>query len=135
MVRERGCYLHMFTCSVFICREVAEVVDDALGRRYWLGIVAKYGIRKGREGGQRFMGKELKNRKGEKKGTERKRERRKCVKLVLGRRSGCLLREGIIVVDGRLRCRLTRRGEIRENKKYVRCPKIGRRGEKFMRGK
>lgn len=53
MVRERGSYLRMCTlplCSAFICRELAEVVDDALGRRYWLGIVAKYVIRKGREG-------------------------------------------------------------------------------------
>ena len=49
MVRERGCHLLLYTLpllrSVFICREVAEVVGDALGRRYWLGIiVAKYEI-------------------------------------------------------------------------------------------
>ena len=70
------------------------------------------------------MSKEPKNRRGEKR-VQREREREgNASSLVLGRRSGCLLRERIIVVDGRLRCRLTRRGEIRENKKYARSQKL-----------
>ena len=47
-------FTHVHTeCGVHTCREVVEVVDDVLGRRYWVGIVVEMELGREREGRMR----------------------------------------------------------------------------------